>query len=293
MPTLVPVPIFLVFALSFLPLSHHQQSGLVIPPNRPTRQQRQQVRGNPNLKLILNNRCGNSRWYTVRRNQCPIAFNDPTFVNHRAICNNVGSWAQLYPRRQVGQMYVFNTGRANRGNRIQYCANVPIAFSCPELARCPNNPFNPINPVNPINPIFPINPINPRCACSGRTNPSNGRMGRCQTRDNNDLLQRFFCYVDQNTIRNPLLGCEIFPSAIQGWFYSYAACPNNPRIFPRGGREGEDDEGFERSGEFIEDAASEHEDVGTTDGEEFVLEIHDDDINEDIDVNSNVSYEAP
>jgi len=287
--TLVPVPIFfLIFGLSFLPLSHHQQTGLVLPPNRPTQQQRQQVRGNPNLKLIFNNRCGNSRWFAVRRNQCPIAFNDPTFLNHRAICNDVGFWAQLYPRSQVGQMYVFNTGPAHRGNRIRYCANVPIAFSCPALARCPNNPFNPINPVNPINPIFPINPINPNCACSSRTV---GGMGRCQTRDNDDILRRYFCYVNQNTVRNR--GCRIFPSQSRpGWFYSYAACPNNFQLFPRGGREEEDEEGFERSGEFIEDDASGQEDVDT-DGEEFVLEIHDDDMNEDTDVNSNIVYDAP
>jgi len=270
MQTLVLVPILLILTLCFFPLSHQQAGlvtggGLVIPPDRPLQQQRQQVRRNPNLKLIYNNRCGNTGWFTVRRNQCPIAFIDPTFIYHQAICNNVGSWAQLFPRRQVGRMFVFNTGRANRGNRIRYCANVPIAY-CPALNRCPNNPVFPINPVNPGRP---------RCSCS-----SDCRI------DNTDPRGRRFCYVTDRTIINP--ACNIFPSrSIRGAFYSYAACRNN---FLRGGREDED--GFERSGEVTEDDASDEEDVGI-EGAEFIQEIYEDAINEDTDVDSNVVNGAP
>jgi len=268
MQTLVLVPILLIMT-SYFPLSH-QQAGLVIPPDRPLQQQRQQVRRNPNLKLIYNNRCGNTGWLTVRRNQCPIAFIDPTFIYHQAICNNAGNWAQLFPRRQVGRMFVFNTGRANRGNRIRYCANVPIAY-CPALNRCPNSPIFPINPVNPVRP---------RCSCRSNSN--------CR-RDNTDFLGRRFCYVTDRTIRNP--ACPIFPSqSIPGAFYSYAACPN---IFLRGGREDEDDDGFERSGELTEDnAIDDEEDVGI-EGAELIPEIHEDVINEDTDVNSNVVNGAP
>ena len=72
-----------------------------------------------------------------------------------------------------------------------------------------------------------------------------------------------------------------------GALHSYAACPND---FLRGGREDED--GFERSGEVTEDDASDEEDVGI-EGAEFIQEIYEDAINEDIDVDSNVVNGAP
>jgi len=234
MQTLILVPIFLILASSFLPVSHQQSGfvtggGLVIPPDRPSRQQRQRVRRNPNLKLIYNNRCGNTRWFTVRPRECPIAFRDPTFSSLQ--CNNFGSWGQ------VGRMFVFNQGRA------RYCANVPIDL-CPALARCPNNPR--------------------RCVCSRRTNVHRS-FANCRSQDNNDPRLRFFCYVDPD-IRNR--GCEIFRSRTRrGFWFSYDACPNN---FFRGGREEEED--LERSGELIENDASGLEDVGT-DNEEFVPEV--------------------
>jgi len=261
MQTLILVPIFLILASSFLPVSHQQSGfvtggGLVIPPDRPSRQQRQRVRRNPNLKLIYNNRCGNTRWFTVRPRECPIAFRDPTFSSLQ--CNNFGSWGQ------VGRMFVFNQGRAHRGNRIRYCANVPIDF-CPALARCTNNPtfpIDPIFPINPVNPIFPPRP--PRCVCSRRTNVHRA-FANCRTQDINDPRLRHFCYVDRD-IRNR--GCQIFPSRTRrGFWFSYEACPNN---FFRGGREEEED--LEPSGELVENDASGLEDVGT-DNEEFVPEI--------------------
>ena len=87
MPTMILAPIFFILALSFLPPSHQQQNAAGFGIIRPTQQERQFIRGNRNLKLVLNNRCGNSRWFTVTRNQCPIAFIDPTFIYHQQVCN--------------------------------------------------------------------------------------------------------------------------------------------------------------------------------------------------------------
>jgi len=299
MQTLVLIPIFLILASSFLPLSR-QQAGLVIPPDRPVQQLRQQVRRNPNLKLIFNSQCGNSGWFTVTRNQCPIAFIDPTFNNHQAICNNAGNWVRSY-RGQVGQMFVYNRG--NRG--VRFCAHV-FPCSCPALARCPNIPiftnppiFTISPPINPIDPILPSSCVchdPPRFRLGARRRGERERIGgwrinnrgevRCNSRDDSDPQQRFFCYVDP--FINRARGCrDISRSRVRdGWFYSYNACPRNNFPFLRGGREDEDEK-FERSGEFTDDA-SEQEDVGTDDVE-FVKEIHDD-ANEDIDVNSNVEF---
>ena len=88
MHTIILAPIFFILVLSFLPPSQQQQqNGVGFGIIRPTQQERQFIRGNRDLKLVLNNRCGNSRWFTVTRNQCPIAFIDPTFLNHQQVCN--------------------------------------------------------------------------------------------------------------------------------------------------------------------------------------------------------------
>ena len=206
-------------------------------------------------------------------------------ISNYAIYFSVGNWARLF-RGQVGQLFVFNTGRAHRGNRLRYCANVPYAY-CPALARCPNNPIIPINPpitINPpINTVCPANNrINPGCVCIRR--PLIG--GCCDRRDNTDPTgqRRFFCYVDRTS------NCpgRLFASQqVTGLFYSYAPCRNNNNFpfFLRGGREDGDEDAFQRSGELIANDDGEDDDGDNDDGE-FIEEVTLDSTNEDLNENS-------
>merc|ERR1712025_1432159 len=79
------------------------------------------------------------------------------------------------------------------------CANVPISFACPALARCGGQIPFPI-PVNPLPPI-PVNPLPPQigCVCNGMGVPVGNSFvesGHCNFQDINDPLRRYFCYVD-------------------------------------------------------------------------------------------------
>ena len=195
-------------------------------------------------------------------------------TSNYAIYFSVGNWARLF-RGQVGQLFIFNTGRTHRGNRLRYCANVPYAY-CPALARCPNNPIIPINPIIPVNPINGVCPannpnINPGCVCVRRSG-----IGCCETRNSDDPQQRYFCYVDHSSnCRGRLFTSRQFP----GLFYSYDPCLNNNNFpfFLRGGREDGDEDAFQGSGELIANDDGDNDDVEFI--EEFTLDSTNEDLN--------------
>jgi len=181
------------------------------------------------LKLIYDLSCGRQRqgqWVLARYDQCPIAFEDPSFRLHESLCNEnlrIASWSSLYGRHQVMPMFTWQGPMAWGGNTMSFCQNVPVCLSCPVLGQCPRQ--------TPNQPS--------RCSCSGFVGWNSmlrQEQGECLTRDPNS--RRYYCYVDRNSGCMDVEQSNTFP----GRFWSYNACDSRR---PRGD---EDDMGFADDG---------------------------------------------
>merc|ERR1712042_262546 len=132
----------IIFVISFLfgkCWSQFQTGGdFVIPPDRPSNRLQNRARNSANRRLIFNNLCDRPRWQIVRkdRNECPLVFEDRTLTTFQDICEN-DSWASLFPRYQIGEMFTWLGGRRHRQFPFRYCRNVPICLACPALNNCP------------------------------------------------------------------------------------------------------------------------------------------------------------
>jgi len=177
--------------------------------------------GGGSRRLIFDGSCGRGgrgRWITVTRNQCPIAFDDPTFRLHNSICNDNG-WAGLYRRgrNQVMSMWTYP--------EWDYCRNVPSCLACPILGTCPRRQGGGGGGGR-------------RCRCNGfiGTNPSNRRQqGQCMTEQGG----RYYCYVDRNSRCTDRRRSQTFTG--RGSWWSYNACFGNRR--PREDDDNDNDAG--------------------------------------------------
>jgi len=100
----------------------------VAEPRPPPRNLVDRIRGRNNRRLVYNNL--QNRWLVVRRNQCPVAFEDPGFQRPRnaAVCND-HRWTRIFDRvlGSVGSMFTY---RGRGRGRMGFCENVPLCHFC-------------------------------------------------------------------------------------------------------------------------------------------------------------------
>merc|ERR1712179_172160 len=73
---------------------------------------------------------GLGKWIEVTEAECPIAFSDPTFYHHSAVCNNP-TLGELYPSG-VETMYTWDA----LGGYAPLCQYTPSCLACPALLNC-------------------------------------------------------------------------------------------------------------------------------------------------------------
>eukprot|EP00090_Calanus_glacialis_P032041 TRINITY_DN5316_c0_g1_i1.p1 TRINITY_DN5316_c0_g1~~TRINITY_DN5316_c0_g1_i1.p1 ORF type:complete len:239 (-),score=49.70 TRINITY_DN5316_c0_g1_i1:80-796(-) len=154
-----------------------------------------------NTRWIWDDNCKNDRppfelgrWIQVRYEDCPIAFEDPTFDYHDSFCGN----PNVSPTHNFIDWYSSKMEAMWTYPEYKYCENVPVCLACPALGEC--------------GPRGGISSGSGSCTCNGYI--STKGQGECKTK----YRGKYFCYVDASA------KCEKFRSSSGSRYYSFEAC---------------------------------------------------------------------
>jgi len=76
-------------------------------------------------KLIYDKNCAGGKWVRVHYDECPIAFDDPTFSHHEYMCKG-GSSSKCGSKTEG--MWTWP--------EWEYCSSVSVCLACPKLGDC-------------------------------------------------------------------------------------------------------------------------------------------------------------